>query len=76
MGLRPTEGNELIIQPMIPVDQWDWFCLDQVPYRGHLISLLWDKTGQHYGRGRGFQVFVDGLPVAKADKPSRLSIDL
>jgi hypothetical protein len=47
-----------------------------VPYRGHLISLLWDKTGQHYGRGRGFQVFVDGLPVAKADKPSRLSIDL
>jgi hypothetical protein len=76
MGLRPTKGNELIIQPMIPVDQWDWFCLDQVPYRGHLISLLWDKTGQHYGRGRGFQVFVDGLPVAKADKPSRLSIDL
>lgn len=76
MGIRPTEGNELIIQPMIPVDQWDWFCLDQVPYRGHLISLLWDKTGQRYGKGQGFQVFVDGLPVAKADKPGRLRITL
>jgi hypothetical protein len=61
---------------MLPADQWDWFCLDRVPYRGHLISLLWDKTGQHYGKGSGFQVFVDGRLVASADKPRLLRITL
>ncbi len=59
VGLRPASGDKIKVNPLIP-DNWDWFCLDKVPYKGHTLTILWDKSGKKYGRGKGLQIFVDG----------------
>jgi len=76
LGLRPSEGNVLIINPIIPEKKWDWFCLDGVSYHGQSISILWDKTGLKYGKGKGFQIFVNKQPAAAAAHIGRIRIEL
>ncbi len=69
VGLRPDPwAIEMIrVNPLLPPDTWDWFCLDNVLYNGRIVTILWDKTGQKYGRGAGLRVFVNGRQVARAD---------
>jgi hypothetical protein len=76
VGLRPSPDNILTVNPLIPEDKWDWFCIDKILYHGKKISVLWDKTGTHYGKGKGFIIFVDGEPVSSAGKLGRMRIDL
>lgn len=64
VGLRPREGNELVVKPLIPDGEWPWFCLDGVPYHGHSLTILWDQDGRRYGRGSGLSLMVDGRRVA------------
>ena len=66
-GLRPQTGDVVEVNPLVPARKWDWFCLDNVPYHGRIISILWDKTGAKYGRGKGLRVFADGKEIARAD---------
>ena len=68
MGIRPQEGDILTINPLVPQDTWDYFCLDNVSYKGHKLTVLYDKDGSKYGMGKGFKVFVDG--VVKGEKPT------
>jgi len=28
IGLRPQDGNTVTVNPLVPQEQWDWFCLD------------------------------------------------
>jgi hypothetical protein len=60
VGLRPEAGNTFVVNPLIPPQKWDWFCLDHVPYHGHILTILWDKDGSRYKRGKGLSVLVDG----------------
>jgi len=76
IGLRPGSGDELVINPLIPANQWDWFCLDKILYHGQQLAIVWDKTGLRYNKGKGFMVFVNGALVASAGKPGRLRITL
>ena len=64
IGLRPRAGRELVLHPLLPQDEWSYFALDGLPYHGHLLTIVYDKTGDHYHRGRGFTVFVDGKKLA------------
>ncbi|MEZ0542182.1 MGH1-like glycoside hydrolase domain-containing protein [Fibrella arboris] len=68
VGLKPRADNVLDIHPLIPEKQWDWFCLDNVLYHGKTLTILYDKTGKHYQKGKGFRVFADGKEVARAKK--------
>ncbi len=65
VGLTPRDDDSLEVNPLAPAD-WDYFALDDVPYRGHLISVVWDKTGKRYKLGAGLHVLVDGKPTAKS----------
>lgn len=60
IGLRPREGNEIVIHPLLPDGEWQYFALDGLPYHGHLLTIVYDRTGKHYHRGRGLTLFVDG----------------
>lgn len=60
VGLQTREDNLLVIKPLIPNGKWDWFCLSNVMYHGKNLTIQWDKTGRHYGKGKGFRVFADG----------------
>jgi hypothetical protein len=74
IGLKPRADNALEIHPLIPEGKWDWFCLDNVLYHGKILTILFDKTGTHYGKGKGFIVFSDGKPVLKREKPAPVTI--
>jgi hypothetical protein len=76
IGLRPRTDNLLEINPLIPQNKWDWFCLDNVPYHGKIITIIWDKTGNKYNRGKGFYILIDGKLVAKSDKLERIETNL
>ncbi len=63
-GLRPQLDGSIVVNPLVPQDQWDYFCLDGISYRGHILTILWDKDGQRYHQGTGLILMVDGKVVA------------
>ena len=65
VGLKPRLDNVVEIFPLIPQGQWDWFCLSQVLYHGKMLTILWDKNGKKYGRGKGFMIFANGKEIYK-----------
>lgn len=67
VGLKPSGGDILTVHPLIPEGQWDWFCLDNVWYHGRNISVIWDKNGNKYGKGKGLNIFADGKRVIHSD---------
>jgi hypothetical protein len=73
MGLIPREDNVVIVDPLIPTDAWDWFCLDNVLYHGKILTILWDRSGEKYGKGKGLRVFADGKEIAASNKLIRIT---
>ena len=69
-GLRPRADEIIEVHPLAP---WDWFCLDAVPYHGHSLTILWDKTGTHFGKGQGLRVWIDDRETAHAPVLERLT---
>ena len=59
IGLRGQAGNTLTVKPLAP-SSWDYFALENTPYHGHNITVLWDRTGSRYHQGTGLHVYVDG----------------
>ena len=76
VGLVPREDNTVEIDPLVPPECWDWFCLDRVPYHGHDLTILWDRHGTRYGKGSGLILFVDGKEIAHTEKLERLTAQL
>lgn len=76
IGLKPRTDNVLEIDPVLPQGQWDWFCLDNVPYHGKVITILWDKTGSKYNKGKGFAVFADGKEIARSAMINKIKVKL
>ena len=75
VGLRPRADDIVEVNPLAPL-AWDYFCLDQVRYHGRWLTILWDKTGEHYHKGKGLRVLADGKEIAAADSPGRLTAAL
>lgn len=72
VGLRPRADGTIEVNPLIPENAWDWFCLDRVRYHGKVLTIFWDRDGSRYGRGEGFHVLVDGEKVASSKNLDRL----
>lgn len=75
IGLRPQLGRALTIRPLVPAS-WNYFALENVPYHGHNVTLLWDKTGARYHQGPGLHVYVDGHEVASAPDVRAVQVPL
>jgi hypothetical protein len=66
VGVQPRFDG-VVISPLVPEqDAWDWFCLDEVPYRARTLTIIWDRTGERYRRGAGLHLLADGETVAYA----------
>jgi hypothetical protein len=76
VGLVPRADNRVVIQPLLPEGTWDWFCLDGVKYHGHLLTIIWDQDGTHYGHGKGLIVLAEGKEIARAKKLTKLEGEL
>ncbi|WP_343277379.1 MGH1-like glycoside hydrolase domain-containing protein [Ligaoa zhengdingensis] len=75
LGIRPDDSNVLTINPLTP-DDWDYFCLENVPYHNQLVTVLFDRDGSRYGQGAGFKVYVDGECVATKDAVEKTEVQL
>jgi hypothetical protein len=76
VGLKPRADNIVEVDPLVPKDKWDWFCLDNVLYHGQTITILWDKDGSRYNRGKGFFIYANGKKIYqdKELKPVRTKL--
>ena len=72
MGLRPRADRTLEINPLVPDQKWDWFCLDNVLYHGHIVTIVWDKHGDRYHLGKGLTILVDGKKVGNSPTLDRI----
>jgi hypothetical protein len=75
VGLRPRADDVLEVNPLAPPD-WDYFALDDVPYRGRRVTILWDKTGTRYGPGPGLHILADGQKLKSAPQLGKLTANL
>ncbi len=74
-GLRPRADNSVELNPLAP-SKWDWFCLDHVPYHGRTLTVLWDRHGTKFGKGKGLRLFADTREIAASPELARLSARL
>jgi len=72
IGLRPRADNTVEVNSLVP-QSWDYCCLDRIPYHGRVLTILFDKTGSHYGKGKGLRVFADGKEIAVSEKLTRVT---
>ncbi len=75
IGLRGQAGDTLKIKPLAPAS-WDYFALENTPYHGHNVTVLWDRTGGRYGQGAGFHVYVDGKRAASQPNLNAITINV
>ncbi len=75
VGLTPRDDDTLELKPLAPAE-WAYFALDNVPYRGHLVSVLWDRDGTRYKRGKGLRVFANGKEIAASETLAPLTVKL
>lgn len=73
VGIVPRDNDVVEIDPLVPPETWDWFCLDGAPYHGRLLTILWDRTGSKYNRGAGLIIWADGHEVARTANLGRLT---
>lgn len=79
VGLRPAADNTLVVDPLVPESgpqSLRYFILQDVPYHGHLVTVLFDGDGKRYGRGKGLHVLIDGMAAAHSDRLTRLTVTL
>jgi lysophospholipase L1-like esterase len=72
VGLRPRADSTVEVNPLVPANTWDWFALDGVLYHGHILTIMWDKTGTHFQKGAGLCIYSDGKELATAPTLQRL----
>lgn len=76
VGLVPREDDRVEIDPLLPPGEWDYFCLTRVSYHGRDLTVLWDRDGTRYGRGKGLRLWVDGRPAASRPDLGKLATRL
>ena len=75
-GIVPAEHNTLTVNPLFCPEDLDYFCADGIKYHNHFITVLWDKNGERYNKGKGFFLFVDGLKAGFSETPSKLYYEI
>ncbi|MCK2241951.1 MULTISPECIES: discoidin domain-containing protein [unclassified Crossiella] len=73
LGIRPQPDASVLIHPLTP-KSWTHFAVENLPYRGRNLTVLWDQDGTKYKQGKGFRVYLDGKPVATRPTPGPLRI--
>ena len=73
IGLRPRADDIIEINPLIPENKWGWFCLDNISYHGKILTIIWDKDGTRYKRGKGLALWVNGKKAASSSKIEKIT---
>lgn len=74
VGLRPQLDQWIEVNPLVPDGALDYFCLDNVRYHDSDLTIIYDRTGQRYGKGAGLRVFADGREIGSSPKLERFRV--
>jgi hypothetical protein len=74
-GLKCRDDDTLEVHPLAPAD-WPYFAVEDIPYRGRLIGIVWDKDGTRYGVGAGLHLLSFGKVFATSAALGKLSAPL
>ena len=77
IGIRPTQQDWFwfSVFPLVPKDI-EYFCLDGIKHQGGYVTIVYDKTGERYGVGKGLRVYVDGEEVYAADELPTVPVEV
>lgn len=75
VGLRPRDDKVIEVRPLAPAD-WAYFAIENVPYRGRRVTVVWDRDGQRYHRGTGLRLLADGREIASRETIGPLTAEL
>jgi len=73
VGIQEHPGELVVIDPLAPAT-WDYFALDDLPYHGRRLSVVWDRIGDRYSFGPGMHVTIDGKQVATSRELQRMIV--
>ena len=74
-GLRPRADSTIEVKPLLPKNTWAYFCIDNIPYHGHTLTIVYDRDGDRYHVGKGLRIFVDGQQKGQRKDIGKLIID-
>jgi hypothetical protein len=72
-GIVPRADDTVEVDPLLPAEAWDWFCVDGVPYHGKSLTIVWDRMGSHYKRGAGLAIWANGHEISRRATLGRLT---
>lgn len=72
-GIRPSAGDTLVVNPLVD-NSIKYFCLDDVQYHGHRLSVVYDEDGSKYKLGKGLTVFVDSKKSELVQKDGKTAV--
>jgi len=72
-GIRPSTSDTLVINPLAD-SSIQYFCLDDVLYHGHHLTLVYDRDGNHYKKGKGLTVFIDNNKAPLIQKENKYAV--
>jgi hypothetical protein len=75
IGLKPRADDVIEIDPLA-ARTWDHFALEDVPYHGRKLTVVWDRDGKRYGEGAGLRVLVDGKELARLNMLGKILVKL
>lgn len=79
IGINPTLENELQLHPLVP-SHWTHFVIENLPYHGTLLTILWDKTGTHYSHSNstspGLSIYSNSTLIHTQPTLSSLNLTL
>lgn len=76
LGFKPRLDNVIEINPCIPDNAWPYFCIEGIPYKNGLLTIVWDKKGDRYNVGSGLTVIYNGKVIGKSNGLSKLILKI
>ncbi len=77
IGLVPRPDDTLEIDSLLPANAWAYYVLDGQAYRGHDVTVAYDKAGGHVAPNfKGYAVYLDGREIYHGDRPARVLYDM
>ncbi len=79
IGLKVSSNDTLHISPAKYISSWPYFLIDNLPYRGHNLTIIW-QSYKHPVRYRniekGFSLYIDGKLVKHNTKLETIEYEL
>lgn len=78
LGIQPTLGDQFLMSPLIP-SNWTHFAVENLPYHGTLLTVVWDETGSTYkfgGHSAGLSIYSNGTLFHKQNDLDAVNVTL